>query len=258
MKVDACYLKPSHGLPMLEQASLNCRAGFGIVGAANPHAHSPRQVLVVDSEIYRDFNLRATTLRENLLVRGLDLKKLASGQVLAIGNEVLLRITIPCEPCVKLNRERKNLCKEIFENRGILARVIRSGKVQRGARIKIVDSNLPRLPDRMQDRIYELLKKVPAGKVITYNQITVFTGVHRSSVRMIPRLIRSSPLNLPVHRIVSTNCGLILFHIPNQRQLLSEECVEITERGFVVSECLWNDNPFTSDEKKFLDTKLRY
>lgn len=249
MQVIKCYRKPGPALDMIEEASLEFKVGHGIIGDSNVGSNSPRQVLLAASETYEAHGLRPTALRENLLVNRLDLKWLKSGQVLAVGDKVLLRITIPCEPCVKLNHERKNLCKEIAENRGILGRVLHGGKVQSGAQIAIMQANLPPLPVRTQDRIYELLAKVPPGKVITYSQITIFVGVNKSFIRTIPRIIRSAAPNLPIHRIVSSNCGLILSHVPNQRQLLSEESVQISKQDFVSSEHVWSENPFLSDER---------
>jgi len=171
---------------------------------------------------------------------------------LQIGNGVKPRVTIPCEPCVKLNRIRSSLAKEVSNNRGILARVLVGGIITRGDRIMLIKMKLPQIPMRISERIYQLLYKVPLGLVINYSQITLSIGVQKSYARVIPKTLKLAPGDVPIHRVVSSCGALIQTHIPHQLQMLVTEGVGVDSKGNVKREFIVNDDLFRFEERSIL------
>jgi methylated-DNA-protein-cysteine methyltransferase-like protein len=251
MEVVDCYRKRQKDAPMVEAESLFLRVGYGIVDDANADPFSPRQVLLVADAVYSRLNLAPASLRENLRVKGRDLAMLESGQLLQVGKSAILRLTIPCEPCAKLNRVRRGLAKEIADDRGKLARVIRAGSVRPGDSITILKERLPTLSNRISERVYGCIRAVPEGCVVTYSQITRAIGVSKSYARVMPRMLLSAPEQVPVHRVLSTNRMLIDRHIPGQKQMLKREGVIISERGIVDRDLVWKSSPYVLHEEQF-------
>ena len=201
--------------------------GYGIEEDCNASRISPRQVLIASREVYQDLNLPPHALRENVLVSG-DPCKLSAGQVIKLGDAVALWITMPCEPCAKLNEIRDGLAKQVSDRRGYLSRVIEGGTIALGDSVTITEESVPPLPESPRERVYELIGSIPSGRVITFNQIVQTMGLTSSYVRVIPRYIKNSTDDTPCYRVVSDGLKLIESHIPNQKELLESENVDIS------------------------------
>jgi alkylated DNA nucleotide flippase Atl1 len=236
---------------MVKAKNLCFKAGYGIVDDANADPSSPRQVLVAADAVYDKLNLPPASLRENLRITGQDQAMLKSGQLIRIGESAILRLTIPCEPCAKLNRVRRGLAEEIAGERGMLARVIRAGSVNPGDSAVVLSERLPTLSQRVSERAYGYIEAVPRGSVVTYSQITRAVGVSKNYARVIPRILRSAPKHVPVHRVLSTNRTLIEKHINGQKQMLRREGILVSAQGIVDRAFVWDGSHFLADEKQF-------
>jgi len=78
-------------------------------------------------------------------------------------------------------------------------------------------------------KVVEIIKKIPKGKVATYGQIAAFAGSAQAS-RQVAYILHSSSKKekLPWHRIVNSQGGISLkpnFGYEIQRQLLEKEGV---------------------------------
>jgi MOSC domain-containing protein YiiM len=67
----------------------------------------------------------------------LDFSRLSGSERLRIG-ESLLEITIPCDPCSRMDEIRQGLRVELGGRRGWLCRVVETGRIKRGDRIEVV------------------------------------------------------------------------------------------------------------------------
>jgi len=80
----------------------------------------------------------------------------------------------------------------------------------------------------LYQRIYDLLARVPAGKVVTYGQIAMHLGMPHGA-RLVGWAMRSCPEGVPWHRVVNSR-GQTGVQDPMgsqlQRSLLQEEGVE--------------------------------
>jgi MOSC domain-containing protein YiiM len=118
----------------VEQAMAVADRGFD--GCVHGRSGGKRQVLLVDGEALAEFGLTPGALRENITTTGLDLAALGAGHRLFIGNAVL-EVTIPCEPCHRMDEIRMGLQDALKDRRGVLCRVIEGGRISRGDAIEV-------------------------------------------------------------------------------------------------------------------------
>jgi len=109
----------------------------GLQGCVHGRAGSKRQVLLVDIEALSEFGLLPGTIRENITTVGLNTAELRPRQRLCVG-EAVLEVTLPCEPCSRMDEIRMGLQKELENRRGMLCRVIEGGRISRGDALEIL------------------------------------------------------------------------------------------------------------------------
>jgi len=94
--------------------------------------------------------------------------------------------------------------------------------------------------------IYEIVKKIPKGKVATYGQVALYAGNPRwSQVVGFALHGNKNPAEIPCHRVVN-RFGEVADAFAfgggsKQRELLESEGVEFLLNGKVdMEKCLWN------------------
>ena len=92
--------------------------------------------------------------------------------------------------------------------------------------------------------IYDIVRKIPYGKVATYGQIARLAGNPRMS-RVVGYAVHSAPDNVPCHRVVNRFGGMSDAFQPfgkeTHRMLLEMEGVEFRADGCIVLEKYqWN------------------
>jgi methylated-DNA-protein-cysteine methyltransferase-like protein len=94
------------------------------------------------------------------------------------------------------------------------------------------------------DKVYELVKQVPEGRVVTYGQLAAALGDVRRA-RTVGWAMRACPDNVPWHRVVNSQGGLST-HSPSgsfnpQRGLLEDEGIQFDSNGRIdLSTYGWN------------------
>lgn len=95
-------------------------------------------------------------------------------------------------------------------------------------------------------RVYEVVKRIPKGKVATYGQVAVLCGNHRMA-RQVGWALHGNPSQdeIPCHRVVNRFgrlCeGFAFGGIEVQKRLLLNEGVEVDDDNSVeLSKFLWN------------------
>ncbi len=127
--------------PMTVVESATFVAGQGIEGdrhATSDRALQDQQVLLMDEETLRALGLDRGTIKENVTSTGIDVARLAPGQRVALGGDVVLRISRPCAPCDRMDAVRQGLQEELEGRRGMLASVVEGGTVRVGDPIRLV------------------------------------------------------------------------------------------------------------------------
>lgn len=96
------------------------------------------------------------------------------------------------------------------------------------------------------DRVYEIVRQIPEGKVLSYGQVACMAGSWRAS-RAVGYALHRNPYQgkVPCHRVVFQDGRLakgFIFGGPGvQRQLLEAEGVGFTAEGCVdMGKCRWN------------------
>lgn len=99
--------------------------------------------------------------------------------------------------------------------------------------------------ERFFQKVYELVRMVPKGRVVTYGQIAATLGDSRRA-RTVGWAMRSCPDDVPWHRVVNAQGGLSTtfsdggLHL--QRALLEDEGVQFDSKGQIdLSVCGWDE-----------------
>jgi MOSC domain-containing protein YiiM len=131
------YLCTVLGQPVREVAEAKAVADWGLDGCAHARRGSKRQVLLMDSETLAKMDLHPGQVKENVLSQGLDVRSLARGQRLRIG-QALLEVTMPCTPCNMFEVIRPGLEAAMRGKRGMLCRVLEGGLMRPGDPVALV------------------------------------------------------------------------------------------------------------------------
>ena len=130
------YVCLVHRFPMQELESVEAIEDKGLKGCIHGRQGSKRQMLLIDIETLEKFGIMPGTVKENLTTRGINFQELKPGERIKIGSATL-EITIPCDPCSRMDEIRQGLEQELRGRRGWLCRVVAGGKIQRGERIEL-------------------------------------------------------------------------------------------------------------------------
>ena len=129
----------AHGEPMREFEEVSAVENKGFQDCIHGRSGSTRQILLMDLETLEEFGIAPGRVRENITTRGITLETLPLGERLRAG-EALLEVTKPCEPCHQMDEIRQGLQEALRGRRGLLCRVVESGRIRRGDRIEIEKS----------------------------------------------------------------------------------------------------------------------
>lgn len=134
--VSDLFVAVGHRKPMKAVDQAMAVADRGLDGCLHARQGSKRQLLMVEGETLAHFNLVPGMVRENITTVGLNIGELRPGLRVAIGAAVL-EVTIPCEPCSRMDEIRMGLQEALRDRRGVLCRVIQGGRISRGDAIEI-------------------------------------------------------------------------------------------------------------------------
>lgn len=167
--VAAVCRKSTPGLPKLPVESIDLIAGIGVDGdyhagrfvrhrylaKKDPTRPNVRQVLLNDTGILdalarEGIHLQPGMLGENIVLDGVAVMSLAIGTQLVVG-EALLEVTEVRNPCLQLNGMHPRLLKavarkvhgEVQRRAGMMARIVRGGRVRPGDPVYVVTDPRP-------------------------------------------------------------------------------------------------------------------
>jgi MOSC domain-containing protein YiiM len=129
-RVRALVIKPQKGGKCVLQDSVQVTPG-GLQGDHHMGVSKRRQILLLSGAIADEFNLNPGDVYENVIVDGFDVMQLREGQQLRLG-EALVAVTVPCEPCSRMNRVRPGLQDALADRRGMFVKVLEPGMVRIG------------------------------------------------------------------------------------------------------------------------------
>ena len=133
--VRAILIKAKKGEQSLSLDAVQAVAG-GFDGDHHTGSSKRRQILLVSGSALDELNLAPGDIYENVVVDGMDVMGLQEGQELRLG-EALVAVTMPCEPCGRMERVRHGLQNALQDQRGMFVRVVLPGKVRVGDRVEL-------------------------------------------------------------------------------------------------------------------------
>ena len=83
-----------------------------------------------------ELHVEPGAIYENVVVDGIDIMALEEGQRLRLG-EALVDVTIPCEPCIQMDRVRPGLQNALDSRRGMFVKVVSPGIVRVGDPVEV-------------------------------------------------------------------------------------------------------------------------
>jgi MOSC domain-containing protein YiiM len=108
----------------------------GVEGCAHRRG-GKRNVLFVAAEDLESLGVPPGRVKENFTVRGADVVRWPVGQRLQIG-DAEFEISMVCDPCELMEEIRPGLQAELEGRRGMLAKVMKTGRVTRGDEVHLV------------------------------------------------------------------------------------------------------------------------
>ena len=97
-------------------------------------------------------------------------------------------------------------------------------------------------PISLYERIYEVVRAIPPGRVSTYGRIGQITGCPARVVGYALRHLRHTEHDVPWQRVINARGGISTYGA-RQRQLLESEGIAFDERGCVDLACWGWPNP---------------
>ncbi len=154
----------AHGEPMREFVEVFAVEDKGFRECVHGRSGSTRQVLLMDQETLEEFGIAPGRARENITTRGIALAALPLGQRLRAG-EALLEVTKTCTPCHLMDEIRQGLQEEIRGRRGVLCRVVESGRIRRGDRVEVAgQEEATHHPSRNTQQAFPNERNIPSTR----------------------------------------------------------------------------------------------
>ncbi len=165
-RVEAVHLSETHSMKKYTKDSISLIRGLGVEGDAHfgkkvkhrylirkdPTKANLRQVHLIQNEIFdelkeKGFEISPGEMGENITTSGIDILNLPEGTILELGKEATIQITGLRTPCVLLDGIQKGLMKALISKKpkgekvfkaGVMAIVLKSGKVKKGDGINVI------------------------------------------------------------------------------------------------------------------------
>jgi molybdopterin adenylyltransferase len=128
--VRAIFIKPEKSSTSMPLRSVNATLG-GFEGDHHTGSSRRRQILLLSGNVLDELNIQPGAIYENVVLDGIDVMSLQEGQEFRLG-EALVAVTIPCEPCIQMERLRSGLRDALQHRRGMFVKVLVPGTVRVG------------------------------------------------------------------------------------------------------------------------------
>ena len=128
--IRALMVKAGKGVKSAPRDCVQVMAG-GFDGDHHAGVSRRRQILLVSGNVLDRFGLEPGDVHENVVIDGFDVMSLEEGRQLRLGGAVVA-VTIPCEPCLHMERVRPGLKQALKDCRGMFVKVLEPGVVRVG------------------------------------------------------------------------------------------------------------------------------
>lgn len=181
--ITSLLVKTKRGAPLEPRDEIELDMD-GIVGGV---PCSPlRHLLMLPETTIREFDLMPGDLRENVIMKDIDIHSIESGRILYIGS-AHVRVTFHCEPCSVI-KDKVNL-RAVQHKRGVLGSVVRPGLIRIGDSIIVGPQMYEEIPYNLKDRVKWYIDKCDAP--IHVVDLVGAIGLSKSYCRVMPGIVKS-------------------------------------------------------------------
>lgn len=206
------FIKAQSWQAMQAMHELVLEKNIGIIWDKSAILWSPRQVLISTTDDHQKIWIGLDQLRSNIVLDGVFLSDIQSGDELYIGN-TRIRITYICEPCRHLFEVAGFLTDDrptLIAHRWMLGIVIQSWAITIGDELVIAKNKHTALPDSNFERFCAVVRSIPQKQYISYSDVVFLMGAPTQYVRAIPGYVKKAE-----------QCGIDCSRIQNKEYLES-------------------------------------
>ena len=140
-KIRSINLNQGTNMPMIYINEIRVFENIGLEGDRYSDPKNDRQIMIVDGSLYDKHKLKRGSLRENLLIDGIDLNNCKKGQKIVINNNINMEITLVKDACASRKYNDPDLIKKLSGNMYVFATPINSGMIFQNDEIIILNNN---------------------------------------------------------------------------------------------------------------------
>lgn len=222
---------------MSEVTALTLRSGHGVVDNVGPSGRTPRQVAIGLADSLAVHGVSHEGARCNIVLE--DESGFGSGSLLFI-DVVVLRVTIPCEPCsygAQLAGVRTSRFREIER---YLAIVVEGGTVSTGDIASAQLAVYPKAPGDFRTRCAWALDCIPKGAVVRAPDFLDAIGAGPAYARVLPCWMASAKTaGKSVHRVLTADLAAPSWCPDAGTLLATEQVVNPIDFQFDLMQELW-------------------
>ena len=139
------YVSSKRGVGKIAVDSAELIADYGIQGDAHAGQNPHRQISLFEIEVLRELaadniHVAPESLSANLVTEGINLRALEAGARLRVG-EAVIELCETRKPCGSLTKLDHRLPKRLYQQCGLMGRILKGGVVRPGAEVELL--NLP-------------------------------------------------------------------------------------------------------------------
>ena len=136
------YVSPKRGEGKIAVDSAELVADYGIQGDAHAGQNPHRQISLFEVEVLRELaadNIQVApeSLSANLITEGINLRALEPGACLRVG-EAIIELCETRKPCGSLTKLDHRLPKRLYQQCGLMGRILKGGVVRPGAEVELL------------------------------------------------------------------------------------------------------------------------
>ncbi|MEC7870572.1 MAG: hypothetical protein VX868_00725 [Chloroflexota bacterium] len=140
-KIRSINLNQGSNMPMINKNEIRVLEDVGFEGDRYSDPNNDRQIMIVDGSLYDKHKLKQGSLRENLLIDGINLNNCKKGQRIVVNDNINMEITLVKDACASRKYNDPNLIKKLSGNMYIFATPKTSGMISQNDEIIILDNN---------------------------------------------------------------------------------------------------------------------
>jgi len=140
-KIRSINLNQGSNMPMINKNEIRVLEDVGFEGDRYSDPNNDRQIMIVEGSLYDKHELKQGSLRENLLIDGINLNNCKKGQRIVVNDNINMEITLVKDACASRKYNDPNLIKKLSGNMYIFATPKTSGMISQNDEIIILDNN---------------------------------------------------------------------------------------------------------------------